>query len=88
MARSQKPWWRDWRQLPPGSETEGTVQPLGTVAVWLVRLLLLVELLALVVAAAFHMPAVGAPLLVGLFFVMRKLPDHQRHQVLGPLAGA
>jgi len=88
MAIPQKPWWRDWRQLPPGSTPGGGDEPLTRGVVWVVRLLMVAELAALVAAALTHTPVVGVLLLPGIALATKKLSPQQRHQVFGRWSGA
>ena len=83
MAKS-KPWWRDTRQLPPGTR-DGGRHPMSEVEVWIVRIIVVTLSLAgvilLVMTGKLH-----ALLLLGVPFGIRRLSEQHQQQVLGPLA--
>ncbi len=76
-----RPWWRDWRQLPPGSR-DGGIHPMSGAEVALARLSLV--LFACVgIVLLFVTDSTAAPLLLIAMPVagVMKLPRHQRRQL-------
>lgn len=78
----ERPWWRDRRQLPPGSADPANGMSPGEV--WLVRLGLAAMLIAGVVIAIYS-DSIAAPIMLAGFSIgwIWHLPAHQRRQVVG-----
>lgn len=81
-AHAQKPWWRDWRQLPPGSRSPASM--MAPSEVWIVRAGLVLFVAAAVAVVAFERAlSAAALLLIVPVAALARMPRHQRRQLLG-----
>jgi len=81
VAAGERPWWRDWRGMPPSWDRRRT-DPLGPVRVWVIRMIWL----TLLVGGAIGMAqgwSIGPSWLAMFVAVIALTPAPQRRQILG-----